>query len=409
MRRKIAATVALLVILLAGGWLRVDFLRSVEHEMSPDSINYDAMTRQLLEDGVYAYADTEPNAKITPGYPLFMAAVYKLADYRLHDPLPWIRYIQVLLSVASLWLIYRIGKELSNDAAGLAAAFAAAVYPPFVWANGAVLTEVLGIFLMLGHVFAQIRTFRSPGGPLAFVSGLLLGLTVLVRPEFLPLLLVNYGFYWLWKRDMKRTLKLFACSAAGLALVLMPWWVRNVVTLNEWVVTATQANPFKAGTYPYKNYDDGLVDPEGKTEMEVAVERLKKGFSTQPWLYIEWYTIGKLDYIYSSAYFGGGHQPYDNILPPAIKPNVFHRWLVYLGLAAALALLWRWKQAATLLIAVVAAMTMIRLAFVPEYRYNVMSMPLIIIVVGVAAIGLAKWAYGLLRKTKGDNDAAFPV
>ncbi|MGE6230129.1 ArnT family glycosyltransferase [Paenibacillus chitinolyticus] len=414
MRRKIVAGVALLVILIVGGWLRVDFLRSVEHGMSPDAINYDTMTRQLLEDGIYAYGDTKPNAKIAPGYPLFLAAVYKLVDYQVHDPLPWVRYVQVLFSLASLWLIFRMTKELSNEIAGLLAAFIAAVYPPLVWANGAVLTEVLGIFFMLAFIYAQIRTFRAPSGRLAFVTGLLLGLTVLIRPEFMPLLLANYLFYWLWKRDTKRLLKLFACSAAGLALVLMPWWVRNVVTLNELVVTATQANPFKAGTYPDKNYDDNLVDPSGKTEMEVAVERLKKGFSTQPEVYIKWYTIGKLEHIYGSAYLGGGHHPYDNILPSAVNPNDFHRWLVFFGLAAALALACRWKQTATLLVVIVVTMTLIRLAFVPEYRYNVMSMPLIIIVDCIVVINVVCWSYDKWRrrftgKTRGDNDAAFPV
>ncbi|RAV20369.1 ArnT family glycosyltransferase [Paenibacillus contaminans] len=414
MKRKLAVGTALFIILMLGGWLRVDFLRSVEHDMSPDSINYDAMTRQLLEDGVYGYADTEPNAKITPGFPLFLATVYKLVDYRDHDPLPWVRYAQVLISLASLWLIFRITKELSNDVAGLLSALAAAVYPPFVWANGAVLTEVLGIFFMLGYVWVQTITFRKQTRPPAFLSGVLLGLTVLVRPEFMPLIVVNYLFFWLLKRDVKRVLKLFALTAAGLALVLLPWWARNVVTLNEVVITATQANPFKAGTYPYKNYDDDLVDQNGKTEMEVAVERLKKGFSTQPGLYLKWYTIGKLEHIYASAYYGGGHQPYHNVLPSSVNPNEFHRWLVFIGLAAAIALATRWRNTANLLVVIVVTMTLIRLVFVPEYRYNVMSMPLIIIVECIVFINVLWWLYGKwggrkTGKTRGNHDAALPV
>ncbi|GIP35753.1 glycosyltransferase family 39 protein [Paenibacillus sp. J2TS4] len=389
-RQKITFIVFIAILVLAA-YLRVDFLRSVDHEMPHDSINYDAMVRQLLEIGVYAYNDSSPNALVTPGYPLFMAAIYWLAAYPWNDPLPWIRMAQVLLSLLSVWMMYSITRQLSNTAGGLAAAFLAAVYPPFVWANGAILTEVLGIFLLLGYLWVQLRVFRSPTTLSALAAGILLGLTVLVRPEYLPLLVVNYLFYWAWKKKAKEILKLFALSCLGLVLILMPWWIRNVVTLDEWVVTATQANPFKAGTYPYKNYSDGLIDESGKTEMEVAVERLKTGFSTQPWLFIKWYTVGKLQYLYYHVYYGGGHQPFYNVFPSWVNPNTIHRVLILLGGLAALAISLRWRQLTALLVVIVATITLIRLGFVPEYRYNVMTMPLIIMINCIVGVQAWQW------------------
>lgn len=59
------------VIFLLAAYVRIDFLRSVDHEMPHDSLNYDKMVRQLLETGVYAYNGETPNALVTPGYPLF--------------------------------------------------------------------------------------------------------------------------------------------------------------------------------------------------------------------------------------------------------------------------------------------------------------------------------------------------
>lgn len=390
MNRSKIILMALIAILLLAAYLRVDFLRSVAHEMPHDSINYDLMVRQLLEQGVYAYNDTSPNAQVTPGYPLFMAAIYWLAVYQLNDPLPWIRMAQVVLSLLSVWLMYSIARRLSNAAGGLAAAFLAAIYPPFVWANGAILTEVLGIFLLLSHIWAQIRVFRAPTVSMALASGVLLGLTVLVRPEYLPLIAVNYLFYWLWKKNTREVLKLFALSLIGLVLVLMPWWIRNAVTLDEWVITATQANPFKAGTYPYKNYDDGLVDEAGKTEMEVAWERLKTGFSTEPWLFVKWYTAGKLQYLYEHVYYGGGHEPFYNVIP-GVHPDRVHHALLFPGVLAAVAILLRWRQMPTLLVVIIAAMTLIRLGFVPEYRYNVMTMPLIIMIDCIVGVKAWQW------------------
>ncbi|MCU6709058.1 glycosyltransferase family 39 protein [Paenibacillus sp. J5C_2022] len=390
MKRSKIVPIVLIAILLLAAYLRIDFVRSVAHVMPHDSINYDLMVRQLLEQGVYAYKDTSPNARVTPGYPLFMAAIYWLSDYQQNDPLPWVRMVQVMLSLLSVWMIYSITRRLSNAAGGLIAAFLAAIYPPFVWANGAILTEVLGIFLLLGHVWAQLRVYRAPTLLSALASGILLGLTVLVRPEFLPLIAVNYLFYWLWKRNAKEVLKLLALSIIGLALVLMPWWIRNAVTLDEWVLTATQSNPFKAGTYPYKNYDDGMVDEAGKTEMEVAVERLKTGFSTQPWLFIKWYTVGKLSYLYAHVYYGGGHAPFYNVIP-GLHPDRIHHALLVLGVLAAVVILRRWRQISALLVVIVAAITLIRLGFVPEYRYNVMTMPLIIMIDCIVGVKAWQW------------------
>lgn len=380
----------LIAILLLAAYLRIDFLRSVAHEMPHDSINYDLMVRQLLEKGIYAYNDTGPNALVTPGYPLFMAMIYWLASYQLNDPLPWIRMVQVLLSLLSIWMMYSITRRLSNAAGGLVVAFLSAIYPPFVWANGAILTEVLGIFLFLGYVWAQIRAFLVPTVLSALTSGVLLGLTVLVRPEFLPLIAVSYLFYWAWKKNTKEVLKLFALSLVGLVLVLMPWWIRNAVTLDEWVLTATQANPFKAGTYPYKNYSDGLVDEAGKTEMEVALERLKTGFSTQPWVFAKWYTLGKLQYLYQHVYYGGGHEPFYHVIP-GIHPDRIHHALLFLGVLAAIVILLRWRQIPALLVVIIAAITLIRLGFVPEYRYNVMTMPLIMMIDCIAGVKAWQW------------------
>ncbi|MEC0248246.1 glycosyltransferase family 39 protein [Paenibacillus chitinolyticus] len=379
MNRKKRVWAALVVIFLLAAYVRIDFLRSVDHEMPHDSLNYDKMVRQLLETGVYAYNGETPNALVTPGYPLFLAAVYEIADYKEHDPLPWVRYIQALLSLAALGLVYRIARRFSGELTALIALLIAAVYPPFVWANGAILTEVLAIFLLMGYLLAQIRVFETPSYGRAAAAGIWLGLTVLVRPEFLPLIAVAFAFQWLRDKEARnRTIRLFACTAAAVVLLLAPWWIRNAVTLHQWVATATQENPFRAGTYPYNTFnDESLVDPAGKTEKELAIARLKAGFTTQPGLFIKWYTIGKMQYVYQSVYRGGGHQPYYPVIP--FDANLLHRALVLSGAIAVLAALRRWRETVTLLALTVIVMSLIRLGFVADYRYNVTMMPLIII------------------------------
>ncbi|WP_074048663.1 ArnT family glycosyltransferase [Paenibacillus ihumii] len=386
----LAMTLIVLIIALAA-YLRVDFLVSVNHKVSHDSIHYDEMVRQLLEKGIYAYKDTEPNAQVTPGYPLFMAAIYKLVDYQHNDPFPAIRYIQVAISLITLWLIYAIARRLGGRNAGIAALFIGAVYPPFVWSNASILTETLATLFFVTFVYLQLMVFDKKTLTLAMLSGAAMGLLVLTRPEFLILLFPIYIFYYFWKKDRRTTLRLFLFTVIGTAAVLSPWVIRNVITLNEVVVASTQVNPFQAGTYPDKNYDDGLVDRRGKTQMEIAKERLKVGFTEHTWEFTKWYTYGKLKQTYSRMYFGSGHEPLYPVIPvvPWSWLNWLHRGLVFFSIISLVVIARRWRQPAAMLAVILVTMSLVRLAFVPEYRYNYTVMPFIIImdsIIGAALI-----------------------
>ncbi|MBW7475104.1 glycosyltransferase family 39 protein [Paenibacillus oenotherae] len=371
------AILLLIVIVALAAWLRIDFVASVSHHVSHDTIHYDAMIRQWLESGIYAYKDTEPNAQVTPGYPLFMAAVYRLVDYTQHDPFLYIRYIQVLMGTAMVVFVYLIARRLSGPWTGLIAAATAAVYPSFIWATGAILTETQAALLFTLYLYLQLIVFDGKKARYALLAGGAMGLTVLTRPEFLVLMGASYLFYWLWSRETARTAKLLLFTILGTAIVLSPWVIRNMVTLHKVVVASTQVNPFAAGTYPDKNYEDGLVDRHGKTQMEVAVERLKVGFSTKPWEFTKWYTVGKLKYIYAKMFYGSGHQPYYPVIP-------YGRWLhmgiVGMGIISCLALIRSWRQPAALVVVLLIVLSVTRLAFVPEYRYNFTAMPLLIII-----------------------------
>lgn len=402
--RKNWAWLLLAAILLLALYLRTDFLRSVYHIMSHDSIEYDKLVRQWLERGIYGYKSTEPNAYVTPGYPLIMAAVYKLVDYTVRDPLPFLRHGNSLLSLLNIVLIFLIGRRWAGGAwAGLLAALLAAIYPPFIWANGAILTEVPGTFMLTLYLYVQLHTFESGRTRDALAAGALLGLTALIRPEFMPLCVPLYLFRWLQTRRIQLWRPLLA-TVIGLSVVMAPWWIRNVVTMDQLILTATQTNPFYAGTFPEKNYEDNLVPLEGQTESELAKERLKVGFTQHTGTFVRWYTYGKLKYIYGEMFWGSGHDPlYEPI--PLRWANWLHRALIWGGLAGMLLALRRWREPLTLLSVVVAVMTGVRILFVPEYRYNFTVMPLFAIFLAYLVVTLARGVLGRRQPAPGQPDA----
>ncbi|MDQ8734119.1 phospholipid carrier-dependent glycosyltransferase [Paenibacillus sp. LHD-38] len=386
-------TIAIVLIFMFAFYLRADFLTSVKHTVSHDTKYYDEMVHRLLDKGIYGYKEEVSNARVTPGYPLFMTGVYLIADAIHVEPYPLIRWIQALISVASLALIYAIAMLATrNKWVAMLSIIIGAIYHPFIWSTGAVLTETLALFFLMAYLAMQLYAFRTERKRDAAFAGVLLGLTVLVRAEFLPIFVPLYGVFllqrWFSRRTdlmdtrkskwaiFKKVALLGIITGLCLSATMLPWWIRNVVTLNEFVLTASQSNPFKAGTYPNKDYTDKIVVQNGMSQNEYAWARIKAGFSQQTWKYVKWYTVGKLEYTYNRMFFGSGHQPGYTVYP---KGHNVHQFIVYGSLIPLLLLIWRWRHPAVMLAVVIIIMSLIRLVFVPEYRYNFTVMPLFII------------------------------
>ncbi len=385
----------LCVVLTLALTLRVHFLQSVHHDTSPDASNYVQMADQLLERGVLGYKSELPNAYVTPGFPLVLAGIFAAADAIGQDRLAAVRYFHVWLSTFQVLLLYVMARQTAprgiRETAAWIAAAAAAIYPAFIWANGASLTEVLACFGFTLYLYLQLLYFRYGGWQLALATGAAMGGTVLIRPEFLPVLGIAYLFHALRSPDRTKVLAHGAAAAAGFVLVLAPWWIRNALVLDQFVLLSSQTNPFYAGTFPYNDYS--VINPEetGKTELQLAIERIRNGFLHEPKLFLWWYTFGKLEYVYAHPFIGTGHSPLYPVVP-FYEP--FHRALVWLGAAAAAAALFVRRSDASFLALTVIAMTLIRLVFVPEFRYNFTIMPILIV---MASLGVG-WLLHLLYR-----------
>lgn len=144
---------------------------------------------------------------------------------------PWTRLLDVLLSVATVGVVVRLGWQLFADRrAALLAGVIAALWPHLVVASVLRLTETsfaflfcLGLSLWLGR--------RWVAGSLAMSLG------VLARPTFellLPALLIGVavGFHRRTWRDAVRPL---AVLLAVYAVTMSPWWAHNLVAYGQFV------------------------------------------------------------------------------------------------------------------------------------------------------------------------------
>ena len=140
-----------------------------------------------------------PDVLRTPVYPMFLALPLAV----LGSSLVWPLLLQLLLSLATIWLTRRLALELGlAPAAASLAALLVALSPNLVFYSIKLTTETLSALLLLTTLLLINRFRVLHRWQEHAASGICCGLLILTRPiaVFLPLLL---AIYILWLRIMK--------------------------------------------------------------------------------------------------------------------------------------------------------------------------------------------------------------
>lgn len=164
-----------------------------------------------------AYGIHVPTAAHPPLYPTVLAGLSLLGG----DGVLAQRSLGALFGAVTIVLIALIGKRIGGERVGLAAAVIAALYPLFVAADGAPMSESLYGLLIAASLLVALQLHERRSVRLAAALGALIGLAALTRSEAL-LLLVLVGLPLTFRRWKAAAALLLAC-----AVVLAPWTIRN--------------------------------------------------------------------------------------------------------------------------------------------------------------------------------------
>ena len=281
----------LVVVLLLGLGLRVEEAWDGRDPVF-DAAAYAEIARNLDQgSGFTLGADaTQPASNYSPGIPLFVGGIYELAG---GDHERTARLLLALIGTLAVLFAYLIGRRLSGPAAGLVGAAAVAIYPALLEYQGMLMGEPLAATLLSGAVLAAFwaagpavsarGSCRGAGGPAGspravldppaprhprerwLVPGALFGALALVRPEYLGVaLLVSFVvFARNGRREWSRTLVQTLLMLAGVALIVVPWTVRNAIALDRFVPISTGGGQVLfAGTYLPSDGDPERVGVE---------------------------------------------------------------------------------------------------------------------------------------------------
>ncbi len=175
-----------------------------------------------------------PTAEHPPLYAIFLAAFNELGLTTMDEH----RAVSCLLGTAAVALIGLIGRRLAGPRAGLIAAGVGALYPQLFLIDGTLISESLYVPLVALSLLAAYRLRERPGPGRAALLGIAVGLATLTRPDGI-LLLVLLAFPVVVSTGRGHRLSGSIACAAGCALVLGPWLIRNEVALHRFPLIST--------------------------------------------------------------------------------------------------------------------------------------------------------------------------
>lgn len=174
----------------------------------------------------------------TPGYPLFLAALERLAGGSRALMVP----AQHLLGVLSALLAWSLGRRLWGRAGGALAFLFAGLHFHFAYLEAYPLSEALGVFMLLFSLRLALYAGDDGGGSasLPALAGLAAGAGALCRPELAALLPLCAGYLLLARRRGERLKAALFFLLPG-SLLLGAWTLRNGLLFDSWGLTPNSA------------------------------------------------------------------------------------------------------------------------------------------------------------------------
>lgn len=237
-----AEATAVITIVLGAFLLRLFWVSFTGWHPIPDddSYRYDFAARALAEGRGYIHLNGEPTAFWPPGYSLLLAAVYTVFG----ESVLAAQLLNVVLSTATVALVYLIGRLTMGRQAAFVGASIVAAFPSLIFFTGVTLSETAFTFFALLAIALVLLEARNPQRRdlrLLLGAGLAFGFASLIRGQALLLPIVLIPFWLRAGTDRSRIADKLVAIALGIGLIVAPWTIRNTIQLDKPVLISTNA------------------------------------------------------------------------------------------------------------------------------------------------------------------------
>jgi len=262
------------------------FFPMSEQSADAEPSDYWQIAGALADGRGYSYHD-EPSARLTPGYPLFLA-LYRAVFGTGLGPLV---VIQALVACASTCLIYKIAKMVFDARAGLLAAAGYAFYPYLARQDVGLLENNFFVPSLALVTVLLLGLRRRPGLRRAALAGGALALAYLIRPTIAVAAPLIALWIVLVVKPFRNALRVLAVLGLVGALGISPWVIRNAIVFDRLILSRSDGgqnvwfghNDYFERVYPEYSLDCtmSVLQYEWRTHAKAADENPDNDFAMQ--------------------------------------------------------------------------------------------------------------------------------
>jgi len=347
---------------------------------------YIPIARRLLTEHRFNGPDSRPDSKVPPAYPLFLAGAMAVSQSSF---LALITPLQMLMDLVTAFVLFWMAVRIGLPRTGILAGCVWLLFPPALVISTWITAETLFTTAFTLGLALFAVSFENSSLTLSLTGGLLMGLATLLRgtPLFLPLALlpVSLRFHAAGR---------WAVFTAAMAVLIVPWSIRNMVVLDDFIPVATGSGSVllqgaderfftgdgKAALYPstfQAAAEAGVRKPDtdreskldqwmGQVGVWVQLKRLKE----RPFSLVSFFAH-KLVRVWYGTESG------------AFRQQAILGFCALLVVPVALLQLWRWRiphgGMIYVLFSVVAYLVLMHVATLPEARYAFPLFPVLIL------------------------------
>lgn len=392
----------IITLVLCASVIRLTYFFTYQPPLDPttgDSPVYDIPAWNFAQGNGYVYELDTPFAIREPGYAVFfIAPIYSVFGHSYQA----LALMQFLVDIVMMVMVVFFVRHYKTDKIALIAGVTYLMYLPFIFQAGEIMTEVVYQFLVMVSLCILVLALETKKSYLVALSGVFIGLTMLVRwgaillPIFLlPIIWVIYKYSWK-QIILQSVIFLFAIS-----FVVSPWIVRNYMIYDQFIFGRIGGGEiYWSGSYiPYDGEwvgsntseanairgDSVLLEADNKF-MQATIQNIESNPLGVVWIWLKKplkiYLFPEVGYYFNNTGVSIS-QTHWFIIAATIVATLIH-WVLFIGAAYSIFKKQYSFNVRYVAIALIIFSVILYMPLNPVRRYNVPLMPIIIILAAPA-------------------------
>jgi len=210
----------------------------------PSKAVIDKESAENINQGKEVSTDKYVSFRYPIGYPLILSVLFSMSNLLHIGRLEMIVLFNVLVDAFAVCFLFLIAESIFNKKIAVLSFLLWISYPFNLWFIKNPNTEVPFIFLLYLGIWLYILALKKRKTGLIFLSGVILGFSILVRPiGFLLIPIFALVLFFLLKKEIiKIKFLLAAMFLFGAMIMIFPWEIYLFLKTNQFILLSTNGS-----------------------------------------------------------------------------------------------------------------------------------------------------------------------